>query len=130
MWGGSQTSCLSPPTPLGVTPRPAEKRTLDGMLCSPTLSIAWPPKSVEREKGHGFQGVALALLPNPLLSQAGDHLLSGPGPVAREKPLSPATMNDTPTPQRCPLPTLQLQGLPPPIPRGLAPVFGDTFRRL
>lgn len=67
-----------------------------GLNCSTTLSPAWPPKRVEGEEGHSSQGGTLGLLPRPLLPQAGDHLLSGPGPVAREKPLFAANMNDPP----------------------------------
>lgn len=108
---GSQASCMVPPTPWSD---PQASREADSWwdavgeeawveLSSTTLSPAWPPKRVEGEKGHSFQGVVLGLLPNPLLFQAGDHLLFGPGPVAREKPLSPATMNNNPpTPSSIP----------------------------
>lgn len=94
-WGALRDWLWSSSHPFGGIPSGVQQRKRPGLSRAPLLCLA--SKGEEGEEGHCSQSGT----PDPLLSC---HLLSGPGPVAGEKSLPAANMNDPPSPAPPPLP--------------------------
>lgn len=93
----SGTGCQALPAPLGVSPGGEEVVARRGAREEAWLQPSSPLGLASEGAGRERKVIAarVGLSAHPSLPQAAvDHLLSGPGPVAGEKPLPAANMND------------------------------------